>query len=415
MSLAESTLKWRPLYWVFHDSWQYWHINGNTVSVADHYGHMHFFIPGLDPFGDGGDAFSGEQHFDFDLHELWGPTSGDPNLSHPYTIIGEPKWYFRVRELWRRIYVHPWDYPDNEDKPAHLRRGLKYDASLLTNGPFREGRGSVPYWAAFCRTLPIEYFHDNTYDPRDRDNYVRDLAEQLLSPLAQQAYDDAIAAGETPEDAAWMAREVWWRENYELDHPAYFSSESIPERAVPSYSDRLYAWPIIEYQLVTQLDWDRVPGSDPDGDGWRMRLSIPFVNPVTGRRNSPFDDANGRCLPAGLYSGVRPDGSPLVDEVHRQHYRSVSYDEGEPISPLDQPADSSERLLTEADQTANGMHAPYADPDGRWVQQCLGGLIEAKVAVEVEHAFGGRQTLWVDTMQLVPDIPFAGRDQMAPA
>ncbi|MCL2640717.1 MAG: hypothetical protein FWD53_07725, partial [Phycisphaerales bacterium] len=132
-------LRFHPLFWVWHDAWKYYIPNLNGLPIVyDHWGHIHFFMPSLAFDPEGGDAFTGQQCYKFAIQDIWGPRSKDPNQSTPYRVIGMPKWYFHIEELWRRVYVQPWDLGP-KDAPAYSRRGLKYDASPPDKrmGPFR--------------------------------------------------------------------------------------------------------------------------------------------------------------------------------------------------------------------------------------------------------------------------------------
>ncbi|MFA7661115.1 MAG: hypothetical protein WCX60_07975 [Anaerovoracaceae bacterium] len=384
MAIQGSGLKWYPLYWVYHDQWRYYrpHPSGGDPSVWPHYGHMHFFMMGYNFNGPSADAFTGVQTYSFQLNKEWAPGSLDRNQQENYTIVGSPRWYFKITELWRRIYIQPWEVQDADAQSDIQRRGLKYDASDKIAGPYREGKHHSPYWAGYCRTLPVEYYTHPDKSQTYRDNRVKDLAEQLLP-------SDEFDAEEFGVDHS----------NYILyTHPA----------AKPAYSDRFYMWPIIEYQKVTQMDWQRLPEADEDGDGWQVSVTIPFINPTTGKYNSPFGQSPGQCDPAGIYHGHDLNSNPLVPESKRLKYAQVSYNEASPPHPVfQQPEELSGELIQ--------FHDPYGVNDGKWVQQCLGGLVEAKALVRIKHRLGGEQDIWVNATQYVPTSPFEGRDQLSPA
>jgi hypothetical protein len=54
-------------------------------------------------------AFQGEQVYNFELKDKWGPNSTDPNQAKNITLIGKPIWRFYIEEYWRRIYIQPWE------------------------------------------------------------------------------------------------------------------------------------------------------------------------------------------------------------------------------------------------------------------------------------------------------------------
>jgi hypothetical protein len=162
-----------------------------------------------------------------------------------------------------------------------------------------------------------------------------------------------------------------------------------------------------------QLNWERLPGweardkSDTEfGDGWSLSVTVPFVDLLTGKYNSPFGPEPGVCKPAGDYFGVNQKGEPLVADDKRFHHNPVSYSQASPYTPPEQPPETS------------GQHVQFHNPhttDGRWVQQCLGGIVQGRALVTVEHRLGGRQDIWVSDSQYLPSTAFSGTDQMSPA
>jgi len=404
VAITNNGLVFYPLYWFFHDQWQYY-TPPPTGSEYMHWGHLHFWMLGYNPnTAQGGDAFSGSQQFSFHLSEDWGPTSSDPNQSSLYTIIGKPKWFFNVQELWRRVYVQPWDSIDN----AGLgNRGIKYDASAadMRMGPFREGLEYnastaqrlfyAPYWMAGARSLPVEYYRDAAH--LTRDNYVLSEAQQLLT-----------AAGQ-PFDPNCFC--IPGSNNVPKGSPGGF----------PPYSDALYIWPIIEYQKVQQLNWEPLPGRPADvsaddadatyGDGYDAEVSSPFINPTTGKYQSPFAVTPGQVLDFGQYNELTlTNGTQLVPTANRLRYSTVQYTGIAPYtSVLQMPPSDSGQLVT-------SWHNPYRGIDGgSIVQQCLGGIIQARTATVVSHKLGGRMKFWSDTMTYVTTTPFEGSDQDTPA
>ena len=177
------SLEFYPLYWVYHDFWNYKkstlkrdkngdHINTKTY---DHYGHMHFFMPGFyTQQMNTQQAYTGFQTYEFNLSELWGPRSKDVNQQYNFSVVGNPKWYFYIEEYWRRIYIQNWDYKNNHSGQSFLgKKGIKYDASLPehTRGIFRQTKDNYFFYSDLCRTLPIEYWKNQ--DKTIRDHYLR--------------------------------------------------------------------------------------------------------------------------------------------------------------------------------------------------------------------------------------------------
>src|ERR1035437_566285 len=133
MAITGTGIKFYPLFWKFDDQWQFFippSFPGGAPTIFDHFGHLHFFMLGYDPAKDSGDAFSGQQQYRFNIQDVWGPRSSDPNQNSLYRVVGKPKWYFQVTELWRRVFVQPWEVGTNA--------GIRYDASDKFMGPFRE-------------------------------------------------------------------------------------------------------------------------------------------------------------------------------------------------------------------------------------------------------------------------------------
>lgn len=160
------------------------------------------------------------------------------------------------------------DYPvPREDAPAESPYGDPVDGD-----PFRDRDGNPlnPYDAY------LQYF---------------DRREEYTIPRgAYAAGDYAVERGGHPRAAA-------------------FSDEDGARRM---YSDNLYYAPIIEYQTVTHLNYERLPGhGEPAGfnywtdktgafgDGFEASVEIPFRR--NGVIQSPFSDDAGRVYPAGEY------------------------------------------------------------------------------------------------------------------
>jgi len=202
---------------------------------------------------------------------------------------------------------------------------------------------------------------------------------------------------------------------YGLDHGNYIQAKKSGghHAGVPPFSDALYIWPVIEYQRVKQLDWEILPGSTPDvtnladatkdyGDGWDANLTIPFVDPVIQKYRSPFGPMPNRPLPFGLYNElVFASGRKLVEDRHRLRHNTATTPHD---SPLKLPPEKSGTLITE-------WYNPYGTAsDGAIYQQCLGGVIQVKARVILEHRFGFRKEVWVQNTQFLPSADFAGSD-----
>jgi len=371
MAITGTGISFFPLFWVFNDQWKYYipNLNG-PPSTYNHWGHIHFFMPGYNMTGTGGDAFGGQQRYTFQIQDIWGPNSNDPNQTDLYRVIGTPKWYYHVTELWRRVFVQPWDNGQG--------RGVKWDASptglgagpfddVKTMGPFREGMTAhglfsyAPYWMANCRSLPIDYYTSGAHVQSARQNHLADRARSLLS----SDYVDA---------------------KYNLQHGNYIlaHSQGGSPAGVPPFSDELYIWPVIEYQKVLQLDWEILPGSTPDvasiddaddtyGDGWQTEITVPFVDPVTKVYRSPFALQPNVVLPFGQYNNLNLGSRLLVPTASRLKHGTASYSDQRPFDArLDMPDSLNGTPVTT-------WHNPWGDDaEGRVVQQCLGGLVRVQ-------------------------------------
>lgn len=452
---------------MFHDNWRYYTrsekldqhgtLTGYDVAEYDHYGHTHLFMLTF-PWSQGSqDAFSGSQKYSFALRDEWGPRSNDPNQQVQYRVVGTPKWYFHVKELWRRVYIQPWDLEVNTDRDS-LRRGVKYDCAQPDKmaGPFREGRDAAtrrdfaPAMLKGARTLPLEYFRSDALSQQNRDNYVASQTLELCTDWATTRANERLAEdfpdGHTPAQFTVVYQEeldkIYSPETYDLQHGHYlftggdapFGSDSLVAHpaAVPPFGDALYIWPIIEYQAVTQLDWERLPGyeqkndidNDNFGDGWEIEVEVPFVSPATGQYQSPFGPTPGIVRPPGQYFGEKTTGEPLVPLPNRMRTKAYKYgdvaetadyesvgtydpDKSVPGYNYDHPFKMPPEIMNDY----VSFHDPYNDTSGRWVQQCLGGIVQARAVVTIESKVGGREDIWVNTVQYLPATPFAGNDQ----
>ena len=71
-----------------------------------------------------------------------------------------------------------------------------------------------------------------------------------------------------------------------------------------SCSDKRYIYPIIEYQRVKHLNWERLPGwsqrdRDEGGDGFEIKVELPYKE--NDKIQSPFSEDNGKVVPMGQY------------------------------------------------------------------------------------------------------------------
>ena len=313
-----------------------------------------------------------------------------------FRSVGTPKWFFHVTELWRRVFVQPWDQGDNS------HRGVKFDCcpSDYRMGPFREGIANqganqyAPYWMAQARGLPVDHFTTGAHTQGSRENHLADRARGLLGL-------DYIP-GRFEDRGGGVA----------------YSHGGAPAN-VPPFPDSLYIFPIIEYQKVVQLNWEILPGSNPDvndpadaandyGDGWDTKLTIPFIDPVTMKYRSPFGPEPGVVMPFGQYNEAAWAGRKLVDPQYRLRYNTPSYGDRPYDDRVDEPVEKADALITE-------WNNPWGDQaGGKIIQQCLGGVVLAKAKVILEHKLGGRFVTWVTATQYLPVTDFEGSDQKLP-
>jgi hypothetical protein len=151
------------------------------------------------------------------------------------------------------------------------------------------------------------------------------------------------------------------------------------------------------------------------GDGWSIEVQIPFVDPRTKKYRSPFAASPGVVDPAGIYH------NDLVKEEDQLKNRKTENDPPNPAIPTDPGGyDYKNRpfgLSPEDSEAKTKFANPYPDrTDGRWVQQCLGGIVQAKALVTIESKLNnagpaGYQQVWVTATQYMPQDKFAGSDQ----
>lgn len=491
-------IKFMPLYWVYHDSWinrtwswNYW--TGWTVGGEQrHRGHMHLFMPDY-PIKDTtqkGQAYSGRQTYSFSLESLWGPNSGDPNQADNTEYVGTPKWYFEVTEYWRRIYIQPWDDHDANSKINGFvgRAGIKYDAADpdTTYGPFREGRDFFFFYDQGARALPIEYFKDEEKkyrdnvlsgsDPYEIPNYDNDKYEAKQSKFfipkggfvdrPMEYYLGITSGGVSPEQAERGKEKA--KELGATYHPpegtsqGYYTYSDDFGAYQQSFNDLRYIHPIIEYQKLVHLEWERLPGweerdRDNGGDGFSISVSLPYEK--NGVVQSPFSDDNGYVAPAGTYYHGFEEKYPekvlrypkydkcdigwyqwrivryITDEEGNQQEELIRIElakeapkdlpEGEHVSGYLTDEDGDPKWGRNPDPSFDEWRTPdelkgqkvaFRVPenmrsDGVWVEQCLGGVVRAKAVIMTRDNFGEVKTHEVTTTKFFLNELFEGADQ----
>ena len=408
--MPDNTILFHPLYFTYHDcwsfrTWRYAYLTGWEVSGDyQHRGHVHFFMPEHNinsPFP--GRAYTGTQTHNFKLDEDWSPNSKDPNQTMNLKIIGTPKWFFYIREYWRRVYIQQWDDAKNsKEKGVTGKLGIKWDASqpFHTFGPFREGKDNFFYWTNMARTLPVEYWKNPKMTVRD--HFLR--TNTMLWNSSPEGFD-STTTWTIPRGFVCGSPS-----NYTDGDPQDFRARCF------GYPDSNYIYPTIEYQSVEHLNWERLPGYEnrPEGDGYTPTVTIPFKND-NGIIQSPFSDDEGNVSSPGVYHHnfefKHPDKVlkfAETDSVNNTIFPGidvVSYDK----SSYDIPADKKGEKIE--------FHVPshmQGKLDGMWVEQCLGAVVLARVEVLVEDNFGGQYTVYVKDTQFMVRDNFVGKDQNAP-
>lgn len=424
MSLGDN-LTFKPLYWIYHDTWfsRLWRPveEGWAPTYHKHRGHMHFFMLGQNQ-KDGQQAYSGEQIYSFKLDDEWSPRldrNYEPNKQENIKIIGSPKWYFWIREWWRRVYIQPWENKDNDTTNKFIigKKGIKYDASKPrhTYGPFREGKGNFFKWSDMARTLPIEYYHDENLTIRDHFLRKDDIK---TSWNKKWNYDESsfFIVSDTKTNPSGVYSPTKWiipRDSNYAGRPLnHWESGDGPiedsNARRSAYPDSNYIYPTIEYQYMQQLDWERDYGWEDreNGDGFSVNISIPFK--INGIIQSPFSDDEGNVSVPGVYyhnfESKHPEHilkyaeySKTVSKTHHS-YDNIVFDALEYNIP--------------ASGTKLNWHIPSGfELDGFWVEQCLGAIVKAKALVTIEDNFGKQYEIWVDSSQFMIQDNFEGSDQ----
>ena len=480
--MEKEPLTWYPLYWVYNDCWQWtytkpagkYNQSSRTISIP-HPGHVHFFMMDFPPESNSQQAYHGEQKYSFEYETIWGDDSGDINQQNNIRIVGRPKWYFYMAEYWRRIYIQNWEDPNNNfGNGVTDKKGIKYDASkdCHSRGPFREGKDNYFFSTSLNRTLPVEYWknHEKTV----REHYLRN-GEGVKAP---QEWDFGINGslgsypkqiknipGQTtnqngeiiknPEPNQTNPEEYPW-ENYFKDYddwtiPREFTckgdlksslfpgtaSYSDEDKARWNYPDKYFISPVIEYQKVVHLNWERLPGfekNDVDkevdddgietgenfGDDWEIEITSPFK--IDGKIQSPFSDDFGKVYPAGVYCHeLDKKGKIKPLKYNKRFYDPNVKNEDAEIDGINKQEVyySMNKCFPTKDVSFNEngeqnvvkWNFPEGFPvDGRWVEQCLGAMVIAKARVVLENNFGERSVKWITNTAFSLGNTFVGMD-----
>lgn len=221
------SLEFSPLYWIYHDCWRYRETTATSPkpSARDyfHAGHIHLFLMDFNPLKQASQqAFSGTQTYSFEIEDVWGPNSKNQSQITSYKLVGKPRWYFQIKEHWRRMYIQPWDIEDYSLKmPNHPHRiGIRWDASkeCHTLGPFREGRGLYFFNPSLNRTLPVEYWLNNEKQTREhflrKTHYQKDNGESYSwdeTPGGETwSFEDGCSEGPMEEGIPYSKTDRTW-------------------------------------------------------------------------------------------------------------------------------------------------------------------------------------------------------------
>lgn len=404
-----------------------------------------------------------------------------------------------------------------------------------TYGPFREGRNFFFYWNKSARTLPIEYFLDENkrtrnnflygpgkwylpvnvnYDISNSTSDYKYMTQEYLPvktpffipngennngyvdrPMCYRVnntYDEDV----TPEKFnRWrnISFEIgathcgigsnnknvikYCEEGYHTYPQSSNSHSDSNATKTPfgafnvSCADHRYIYPIIEYQMVKHLNWERLPGwaqrdRDEGGDGFDIKVELPYT--VDDKIQSPFSGDNGIVAPMGTYyhnfNVNFPDKIPkfpycdktdvgnyqwvivsrsddgygnisetmLRIEVGEERPKETDLPEGEYVAskepyPKGYIQDSQGRpvyakkydikteeyrIPEEWKDNVMTFNVPSGmTGDGVWVEQCFGGVVRAKAVVTIEDNFGEVKDVEVTTTRFYIADQFEGSDQ----
>ena len=405
-----------------------------------------------------------------------------------------------------------------------------------TYGPFREGQNFFFYWNKSARTLPIEYYLDENKRTRNNYLYGNgpwylpvninyDISNSTSDYVyMKKEYKSVITPFFIPNgdnDGGYVDRPICYRINrttsdYSITEERFKKWKNIADEigatfrgvdrngnSIIGYSengyhttlgesnsssdsylipfgafnvscaDHRYIYPIIEYQSVKHLNWERLPGwaqrdRDEGGDGFTIKIELPYSE--NDKIQSPFSNDNGVVSPIGTYHhgfDVKHSDKipryPYCDKVDIGRYQWVivnrsSGDYGETYetfvriivsteSPKDLP--EGEYIASKApyekgyltDEKGRPIYArlnnirtdEYRIPeawkdnvmsfnvpgnmksDGVWVEQCFGGVVRAKAVVTIEDKFGEVKDVEVSSTKFFLAEQFEGSDQNAPS
>ncbi len=463
--MEKKKLLWHPLYWIYHDNWQ-WHESKRHYSrYGDwtehgprhtHVGHIHFFMPTF-PIQNKGNtqlqAYSGSQRYQFELEDKWSANANHEDAMNNIRVVGRPMWYVYISEYWRRIYIQDWDDFNNsslsKDDQNHIvgKKGIKYDASFPhhTFGPFREGKDNFFFTTNLRRTLPVEYWQKEKNEQGNftvRDHYLRkgDLVTKQGSWDFENDYpvrndrefndvtnDPWSLCYDNPNKPGTEADHWSIPMNYTNEQCYAYKSNSLPlyskdDMSRRNYPDRDYINPTLEYQRVVHKNWERIDGwqerdrEDPMGygtndfgDAWKIEIPIPYVKDQ--KIQSPFSNDAGIVQPAGTYC------HEVVKEEDKLKYKAdilnpngsvitrQTWDEFEAI-----PNTFMYPIMENGGQNVQFETAGHKQ-DGKWVEQCLGAQVQVRCKVVVEDNMGGKTEKWVSEQQFnVNNGEFVGMD-----
>jgi hypothetical protein len=371
---------------------------------------------------DGQQAYSGEQLYKFSLDDEWSPRlerDREPNQQLNVKIIGSPKWYFWVREFWRRVYIQPWEDPGNVDDGEFVgKKGIRYDASrdMHTWGPFREGKGNFFYWTNTARTLPIEYYHDENRTIRDHFIRSDDTESEWNRKWSYDAsvFENVSDTGVDPSgynSTRWIIPRSIYAGRPSNNYGGGDGPSADNRAREYGYADSNYIHPTIEYQYVQQMNWERPEGWEerPDGDGFEREVSIPFK--LGGKIQSPFsDDQLNVSAPGTYHHGFELKHPENILKYAENSLIRNGQSGGDPDNIYVDP--------NEWDLPASGVPISFHVPagmseDGKWVEQCLGAIVKARALVTLEDNFGRQYSVWVNSSQYMVQDNFEGSDQNA--
>lgn len=173
MSEENKGLTFAPLGWIYNDAWRWretkklidYDDQGNKVLIDSgktlyNRGHCHLFLPGVNFSKNGSQQmYWGNQTYQFNVVDEWGPNSNDPVGNQSEKLIGKPIWYFHIEEYWRRMYIQPWDAVDMTCE-LPLNQSVQYETktwddhlrSLLESNDLVESKGQFDLDTVLSKT-----------------------------------------------------------------------------------------------------------------------------------------------------------------------------------------------------------------------------------------------------------------------